>query len=384
MLHTVKQMVWFTVMLLAVSVTPLRAAEPVRIGAFLAVTGSASYLGMPELNMLRLQIEKLNARGGVLGRPLELIYYDTRGKAGEARKAVKRLIHHDRVDLLIGGTTSGSSMAVIPLVERAQIPFISLAGATAIIKPVKPWVFKTPHTDRMAVARVFNDMHTRGLKRVALISGSGGFGKSGRRQALDLAASYEIEVIADESYGPGALQIDQQLRRIFNSRFVDAVFAIGFGEGPVMVTRELRKVNNTVPLYQSHGVASSRFIELAGPAAEGIRLPAAGMLVSDQLSAETPQGALMIRLKAEYWKRYGSDASPFAGYAYDALMLAVQALRDAQTVNPFAVRRALEQIRGYTGTAGVINMSAEDHLGLSLDAFRMLEIRDGHWALLDN
>ena len=151
-----------------------------------------------------------------------------------------------------------------------------------------------------------------------------------------------------------------------------------------MVTRELRKVNSTVPLYQSHGVASSRFIELAGPAAEGIRLPAAGMLVSDQLSAETPQGALMIRLKAEYWKRYGSDASPFAGYAYDALMLAVQALRDAQTVNPFAVRRALEQIRGYTGTAGVINMSAADHLGLSLDAFRMLEIRDGHWALLDN
>lgn len=383
MLFSVRHMVQIIAVLLAAISTPsAQALEPIRIGAFLAISGPASYLGEPELNMLQLQIERLNARGGVLGRPLELIYYDTRGKGGEARDAVRRLIRDDKADILIGGTTSGSSMAVIPLVQRAQIPFLSLAGATAIVDPVKSWVFKTPHTDRMAVARVFNDMHTRGIRRVALISGSGGFGKSGRRQALDQAAGYEIEIIADESYGPRDLDISQQLKRIFANEYIDAVFNIGFGEGPVMVTRELRKLNRTLPLYQSHGIASARFIELAGPAAEGIRLPAAAMLVSDQLPPGSPQRVLVDSIKTEYWRRYGSEPSAFAGYAYDGLMLAVQALRDAQTLNPFAVRHALERIRGYQGTGGVVNMSPDDHLGLGLDAFKMLEIRNGRWTLL--
>ncbi len=371
------------ILLLAIVATAASAMEAVRIGSFLALSGPAAYLGQPELKTLQLYIDKLNAEGGVLGRSLELVYYDTGGSAGEARKAVKRLINKDKVDFLIGGTTSGASMAVIPLVTRAKIPFISLAGANAIVEPVKHWVFKTPHTDRMAVAKVFDDMHSRGIRRVALISGRGGFGKSGRRQALDLAAGYDIEIIADESYGPVDQEIDRQRRRIFSQEDIDVVFNIGFGEGPAMVTKQLRRHHPGVALYQSHGVASQRYIELAGQAVESVRLPAAALLVADQLPEQNAQRELLLDFRRYYWNHYGEPVSTFGGHAWDALMLAVQAMRDAQTLNPFAVRDALERVHGFIGTGGVVNMSPDDHLGLGVDAFKMLEIRQGHWVLAE-
>jgi branched-chain amino acid transport system substrate-binding protein len=132
-----------------------QAADPIKIGSFLTVTGPASFLGDPELKTLQVYVEEINAKGGVKGRKIELIHYDTGGDAKDAVSFVKRLIKSDKVDLLIGGTTTGDTMAVIPDVEKEGIPFISLAGAVEIIEPVKKWAFKTPHTDRMAAAKIF-------------------------------------------------------------------------------------------------------------------------------------------------------------------------------------------------------------------------------------
>lgn len=148
-----------------------------------------------------MYIESINAKGGVDGKTVELIHYDTGGKAKEAKKFAKRLIQKDRVDVIVGGSTSGSTMSVIPLAEKNKIPFISLAGSVKIIDPAKKWVFKTPHTDRMAASKIFEDMQKRGITKVALISGNGGFGKSGRGQSLALAPNYGLTVVSDESYG---------------------------------------------------------------------------------------------------------------------------------------------------------------------------------------
>jgi branched-chain amino acid transport system substrate-binding protein len=153
------------------------APEPIRIGAFLSVTGPAAFLGDPEQKTLELYVEKLNAAGGVLGRKLQLVAYDDGGDAEKARTFAKRLIEQDRVDLIVGGTTTGTTMAAVPLVEGAQMPFVSLAGAVVIVEPVKRWVFKTPHTDRMACEKIYLDMRARGIERIALISGPGGFDK---------------------------------------------------------------------------------------------------------------------------------------------------------------------------------------------------------------
>jgi branched-chain amino acid transport system substrate-binding protein len=170
--------------MLAAFAAPALAQEAIRIGAFLSVTGPAAFLGDPEQTTLETYIEKINASGGVLGRKLQLVSYDDAGDAEKARTFAKRLIEQDKVDVIVGGSTTGSTMAAVPLVEAAQMPFISLAGAVVITEPVKKWVFKTPHTDRMACEKVFVDMNERKLSRVALISGTGGFDKSMRAECL--------------------------------------------------------------------------------------------------------------------------------------------------------------------------------------------------------
>ncbi len=358
------------------------AQAPIRIGAFLSVTGPAAFLGDPEQKTLELYVEKLNAAGGVLGRKLELVSYDSAGDAEKARSYVKRLIEQDRADVLVGGSTTGETMAAVPLAEAAQIPFISLAGAVVIIEPVKKWVFKTPHTDRMACEKVFVDMRSRGATRAALISGTGGFDRSMRAECLKVAAKHGVEIVADETYGAADTDMTAQLAKIKATPGVQAVLNAGFGQGPAIVTRNYRQLGIAAPLYQSHGVASKQYVKLSGDAAEGVRLPAAALLVADTLPDEDPQKKIVTAYKRDYEGRFKQEVSTFGGHAYDGLMLAVEAMRRAGSTDKAKVRDALEHTRGYVGTGGVVNMSAQDHMGLDLSAFRMLEVRKGDWQLV--
>lgn len=364
----------------ALFAAPAVAQEPVKIGSFLSVTGGAAFLGDPENKTLELYVEKINAGGGVLGRKLQLIAYDSAGDAEKARTFAKRLIEQDKVDVIVGGSTTGETMAVVPLAESAQIPFISLAGAVVIVEPVKKWVFKTPHTDRMACEKVFVDMQARKLSKIALISGAGGFDKSMRAECLKVAAKHKIEVLADETYGAGDTDMTAQLTKIKNTAGVQAVLNPGFGQGPAIVTKNYRQIGIALPLYQSHGVASKEFIKLSGAAAEGVRLPAAALLIAEDLPASDAQRSVVVSYKKEYESRFKSEVSTFGGHAYDGLMLAVEAMKKAGSTDKSKVRDALEGIRGYMGTAGVVNMSASDHMGLDLTAFRMLEVKGGNWT----
>jgi len=356
------------------------AQEPIRIGTFLSVTGPASFLGDPELKTLELYVERLNAAGGVIGRKLQLVAYDDAGDAEKARTFAKRLLEQDKVDAIVGGSTTGTTMAVVPLVEAAGVPFVSLAGAVVIVEPVKKWVFKTPHTDRMACEKIFVDMKARGLTKVALISGSGGFDKSMRAECLKVASQRGVEIVADETYGATDTDMTPQLTKIRASG-AQAVLNAGFGQGPAVVTRNFRQVGLTLPLYQSHGVASKEYIKLSGPAAEGVRLPAAAVLVGDLLAANDPQKPVVIGYRDAYEGKYKSEISTFGGHAYDGLMLVVGAIKHAGSTDKAKLRDALEATKGYVGTGGVVNMSASDHMGLDLSAFRMLEVKNGTWAL---
>lgn len=357
------------------------AQEPIRIGAFVSATGPAAFLGDPEQKTLELYVERLNASGGVIGRKLELVVYDDAGDAEKARTFVKRLIEQDRADVIVGGSTTGTTMAAVPLAEQAQVPFVSLAGAVVIVEPTKKWVFKTPHTDRMACEKIFADLRARSLAKLALISGAGGFDKSMRGECLKVASKYGIEVVADETYGASDNDMTAQLTKIRGSG-AQAVLNAGFGQGPAIVTRNYRQVGLTLPLYQSHGVASKEYIKLAGPASEGVRLPAAALLVSELLPPGDPQKPVVTAYRKTYEERYKSDVSTFGGHAYDGLMLAVQAIQRAGSTDKAKVRDQLEATKGYVGTGGVVTMSASDHMGLGLDAFQMLEIREGGWSLV--
>ena len=368
--------------MLAAFAAPTLAQEAIRIGAFLSVTGPAAFLGDPEQKTLETYIEKINASGGVLGRKLQLISYDDAGDAEKARTFAKRLIEQDKVDVIVGGSTTGSTMAAVPLVEAAQMPFISLAGAVVITEPVKKWVFKTPHTDRMACEKVFVDMNERKLSRVALISGTGGFDKSMRAECLKVAPNYKIQVVADETYGAGDTDMTVQLTKIKNTAGVQAVLNPGFGQGPTIVTKNYKQLAVNLPLYQSHGVASKEFIKLSGDASEGVRLPAAALLIAEQLPDSDPQKKVVVSYKQTYEGKYKQDVSTFGGHAYDGLMLAVEAMRRAGSTDKAKVRDAIEATKGYIGTGGVVNMSPTDHMGLDLSAFRTLEVKGGVWTLV--
>ena len=358
-----------------------QAADPIKIGTFLSVTGPAAFLGDPEHKTLELYVERINASGGVLGRKLKLIAYDSAGNAEKARTFVKRLLEEDKVDAIVGGSTTGETMAVIPLIEQAGVPFISLAGAVVIIEPVKKWVFKTPHTDRMACEKIFVDMKARSISKIGLISGSGGFDKSMRAQCMKVAGKYGIQIVADETYGAKDTDMTAQLTKMRQNSQIQAVLNAGFGAGPAIVTKNFRQIGMKVPLYQSHGVASKKYIELSGGAANGVRLPAAALLVADSLPMSDPQKTVVEAYKHAFESRFKQEVSTFGGHAYDGLFLVVDAMKKAGSTDKAKVRNALESIRGWMGVDGEFNLSPTDHMGLDLSAFRMLEIKNGDWTL---
>ncbi|MBZ2207808.1 ABC transporter substrate-binding protein [Massilia sp. R798] len=368
---------------LALAAATSFAADTIKIGSVLSVTGPAAFLGDPELKTLQLYVEKINAAGGVLGRKLELVHYDDGSDAAKANSFTKRLIESDKIDVLIGGTTTGATMAMAPLVERAKVPFISLAGAVVVIDPVKKWVFKTPHTDRMAAEKVFEDMKKRGISKVGLLSETSGFGASGRKETQAVAGKYGITLVADETYGPKDTDTTAQLTRIKNAPGVQAVFVFGLGQGPAIVTKNYGQLGmSKVPMYQSHGVASDEYLKLSGAAAEGVRLPTPALLIAKALPANDPQKAIVTGYDKDYRDRYKAEPSTFGGYALDALNMSVDAIKRAGSSDGEKIRAALESTRGFVGTTGVFNMSPKDHMGLDLSAFRMVEVKAGDWQLL--
>ncbi len=366
--------------LLVLSAGAQAQGADIKIGAVLSVTGPAAFLGEPELKTLQLYVERINAAGGVLGRKLALVHYDDGSEAAKANNFAKRLLESDKVDLIIGGTTTGATMAIAPLVDKAGVPFISLAGGVVIIDPVKKWLFKTPHTDRMAAEKVFADMKARGLTKVGLLSETSGFGQSGRKETLAVAGKYGIEIVADETYGPKDADMTAQLTKIRGTPGVQALFVFGLGQGPAVVTKNVAQLGLKLPHYQSHGVASDEYIKLSGAAAEGVRLPSPALLIAATLPASDPQKTVVSGYDKAYKDRFKEDPSTFGGYAHDALALAVDAIKRAGSTDGEKLRAALEQTKGFIGVTGQFNMSASDHMGLDLSAFRMLEVKKGDWV----
>lgn len=368
--------------LLGLTMAVGNAAETIKIGSFLAVTGPASFLGAPEKKTLELYVAKINAAGGILGRKVQLIVYDDGANPKKGVTFAKRLIQQDKVDFLIGGSTTGVTMAVAPVATKAKIPFISLGGASVIIDPVRKWIFKTPHTDAMAVGKVYTDMKKEGIGNVGLIAGSGGFDKSCMKNAKKLAPKYGIKVVAAETYGKGDTDMTPQLTKIKDTAGLQGVLFCGFGSPAVIVTKNFRQLGIKVPLYHTHGSASKKFVQGAGAAADGVRLPAAAALVAKQLPGSDPQRAVGMRYTKAYTTKYGEDISTFGGHAYDALFLMKGAMERAKGTNKAKVRDALEATKNFIGVDGMFTMSPKDHMGLDLASFKMVEVKNGDWVLL--
>jgi branched-chain amino acid transport system substrate-binding protein len=356
------------------------AAGTVKIGALFAVTGPAAFLGEPERNTAKMVVDEINAAGGVNGRKLELVVYDTAGDATKAVQLATKLIKDDKVVAIIGPSTTGESMAVVPVAEKEHIPLISCAAGIKITDPVKKWVFKTAQNDTLAVGRIYEQLQKQKLSKVSIMTVSDGFGSSGREQLKAQASKFGISILSDDTYGPKDTDMTSQLTKIRGIK-PDAIICWGTNPGPAVIAKNVKQLGLKIPLYMSHGVSSKKFIELAGDAAEGVRLPSGKVLVADLLPNSDAQKKSLMAFVTDYQKHYRVEGDHFGGHAWDAVMMLKNAIERGGDSSA-AIRDQLDKIKQFHGIGGTFTYSVQDHAGLGKDAFVLVEVKNRDWVIV--
>ena len=358
-----------------------QAAEPpIKIGAILSVTGPASFLGAPEARTLEMLVAETNKKGGVLGRPVELIVKDSGASPEKAFSFAKQLIDEDKVFAIIGPSTSGESMKIKGVAEEGKTILLSCAAAEAIVNPVAKWVFKTPQKDSDAVIKIFQQMQKMQIFRIGVLSSNTGFGNAGKGQIEKLAPEYGITIAANEVYDKAASDLTAEVTKI-KAANVQAIVNWSIEPAQAIVIKNARQIGLTIPIFQSHGFGNIKYVEAAGAAAEGVLFPAGRLLVANVLLERDPQKALLIKYTKDYESKYKDEASTFGGHAYDAFAILVKAIEQTKGTDKEAVRTAIENLKGFVGTGGIFNFSPTDHNGLHVDAFEMLTVKNGKFAI---
>ena len=356
-------------------------AETIKIGALVSATGSASFLGEPQKNTL-IQLQELaNAQGGIAGKQVELIVYDDESDVNKCVMAARKLLDQDQVAVVIGPSISGNTLAITRFFSSAQVPLVSCAAAEKIVLPVDPWIFNTPQLDRHAVLKILQDAKAKGYAKLAILTVSDGYGQAGRAVLKELIPAQGFDLVADEVFGPKDTDMTPQLTKIRNTA-PEAIICWGTNPGPAVVARNRMQLGLTIPLYMSHGVASDKFIELAGEAAEGLILPAGRLTAVDQVADDHPQKSVLKDYVANYTQKFNAPISSFGGYAHDAFLLVAEAVTKGGSAKPADIRDNLEKISGLAGTTGIYTYSTDNHNGLDEDAFFMVTIENGAWKVV--
>src|SRR5210317_269793 len=334
------------------SLASFAKAENIKVGAILAVTGGASFLGGPEARTLEMMVEEINAKGGINGNKIDLIIKDSGANPEKAISFAKQLIEEDKVFAIIGPSTSGETMKIKNIAEEAEMILISCAAAEVIVNPVAKWVFKTPQKDSDAVKKIYGTMKDMGISKIAVLTGNTGFGNAGKGQLEAIAPEFGIEILASEVYDKKETDLSAVVAKLMANKDIQAVVNWSIVPAQGILAKNMRQAGWDVPLFQSHGFGNVKYIEAGGAAAEGIIFPAGRLLVADELDDSNPQKALLMKYKKDYESKYDDQVSTFGGHAYDALTILVAAIEKAGT-DKDKVRDAIENLQGLAGTAGV-------------------------------
>jgi len=366
--------------MVALFAAPVPAADTIKVGAILAVTGPASFLGAPEAKTLEMLVEEANAKGGINGKKVELIIKDTGADPQKAVSFAKQLIDEEKVFAIIGPSTSGETMQIKNIAEEGKTILLSCAAAEVIVNPVAKYVFKTPQMDKDAVIKIFETMKKMGISKIGVLSSNTGFGKAGKEQIEKLAPEHGIQILANEVYDKAATDLTAEVTKIAAAK-VQGIINWSIEPAQSICIKNARQVCSNVPVFQSHGFGNINYVKSAGAAADGVIFPAGRLLVADALPDKNPQKALLVDYKKKYEARYKEEVSTFGGHAYDAFIILARALKDAGPgADKEKVRTAIENIKGLVGTAGIFNFSPSDHNGLDINAFEMLTVKNGKFV----
>jgi branched-chain amino acid transport system substrate-binding protein len=357
------------------------ADDTIKVGAILAVTGPAANLGAPEARTLEMLVEDINAKGGIIGKKIELVVKDSGGSPEKAVSFAKQLIEEEKVFAIIGPSTSGETMAIKSIAEEGKTILLSCAAAEVIVNPLAKYVFKTAPKDSYAAAKIFEQMKKMKIAKIGVLSSNTGFGKAGKEQLEKLAPEYGIQIAISEVYDKSATDLTAEVTKL-KAKGVKAVVNWSIEPAQSIVIKNARQIGMKVPIFQSHGFANIQYAKAAGTAAEGVIFPASRIVIADVLPAKHPQKQVILSYKSAYEAKYHEDVSTFGGHTFDALMILARAIREAG-YDKEKVRASIENMKNFIGTAGVFNFSPTDHNGLSIDAFAMLTVKDDKFVLLE-
>jgi branched-chain amino acid transport system substrate-binding protein len=358
---------------------------PIRIGSIFSYTGPAAFLGDRMKRSVELFVEETNRRGGINGRRIESIIYDSASESTKAVLAAKRLIEQDRVDVIVGdGNRSDIGLAILPTVQRAEVPLMSVSGATALVEPVRDraWVFKSTVNDAEVVARLLDFFKKRNIKDVAMLNDTGAFGVSARDQLRAQAPAAGINVVYEE-FGPGDSDLTTQLTRIRGTS-AQAIICWTVTPAGVVFLKNAQQLGLKQMLVHGFGFVAERYMQLAGDAADGLLLTSLKFPVAEQLPDSDPIKATILDYKARYRAKFNEETDVYGGQAWDGIGMVAHAIARGGGSERGKIRAGLEEhVRDYRGVGGVFQFSPQKHWGLAKHDVVMIEWRQGKFRLVD-
>ena len=359
------------------------AQDVYKIGAIFSITGPGSSLGIPERDTAAMLETEINAKGGIKGpdgkaRPVKIVIYDDASDETKAVLAAKKLIDEDKVVAIVGTTLSGTSLAILDTVQKAEVPLVSCAAAAKIVEPAaeRKWVFKTPQSDALIVGALVDHLKAKGLTKVGWLNVDYAFGQLGWLAFEKAAQKAGLTIVANEKFGQKDVDITAQLTRVKVAN-PQAVIIWSIPPSASIATKNFADLGLKMPLFQSHGVGNKRYIDLAGPGANGVVFPAGKLLVAEHLTDQDPQKPVLLAYAKDFEAKFG-PRNTFGGHAWDAVKLVAAAIEKAGA-DRARVRAALEQTKNFVGITGVFDFSPTDHNGLDRRAVTMIQIVDGQW-----
>ena len=350
----------------------------IKIGVVLDITGAGASLGVPERQTIEMLADQVNAAGGVNGRKVKLYIEDNQSTEDGAAKATTKLLTTEKVDILLGASRTGPSLAMRPIAEKAEKPMVSLAANAKIVDGSK-WVFKTAQNDKVVLEKMVDDMKAKGITQVAVARDASGFGEGIPEMLAEVGKAAGISVVKVEKFAPDATDFTSQMTNLRASN-PQAVLIWGIPPAAGLAQKAYKQLGLNVPVYQSHGIGNQAFLDTAGDTADGLRAPLGRMLVASQLKDDDPQKPVVTKFIADFKAKYNANPSTFAGHAYDGFMIAIEALMKAGT-DAAKLRDALEATSKWPGVSGVFSMTPTDHSGLTKDALVMVTVENKAWKV---
>ncbi len=357
--------------------------DPYVIGAVLSLSGAQAGLGEPERNVIEMEVDRINAAGGIDGHELVVIIEDDASNVDQAVAATTKLIEQDDVLAIIGSTGTGQTMAMRAEIDAAGIPQVSLAGSLVITSEFDPLVFQTPWSNALVVPVTLEHLKSEGLTKVGLITEDTTFGKDGKALVNQMAAEYGLTVVSDQVFKPTDTDMTGQLT-VIKGAGADVVLLWSSVAASSIVPKNMAQLGMNVPLVGSHGIARQEFITSAGAAAEGTTIFAGKILAPEAYGTGSEGYTVATDFIDRYTTAYGeAPSNTFAGHAYDGLYLVVEALgRVDEGFTPADLRDEIEKTKGFQGIGGAFTFSADDHNGMSEDDLVGYKVEGGSWTLL--